>query len=58
MKQFTITFRYKYGPGFKVILADSRLDAECQLWSQYPDAVILTVRENNPPLSTVTEVQA
>jgi len=53
MKQFTITYRDKFGVKFAFVSADSVAEARAEISKRSPDAAILTVRENNPPLATV-----
>jgi hypothetical protein len=57
LKQFTITYRDGFGAKFAVIDADSADSAKRQVLGISPDAAILTVRENNPPLATIAGVR-
>lgn len=56
-KQFTITYRDTRGRlKFRVLHALSVDGAKEQIGHESPNATILTVRENNPPLETITAV--
>ena len=59
MTQYTITYRTRYGAKFAFVVADSVLSAKrLILDSVKGSCTILTVRENNPPLPTITSIQA
>jgi hypothetical protein len=59
VKQFTITYRTAKGwLRFAFVDAGSKADARGKIETLSPGAVILTMRENNPPLETVTEVRS
>ena len=53
--QFTITYRGRLGVKFAFITSDSKLNAKRQVLDMYQDTgvIILTVRENNPPLPII-----
>jgi hypothetical protein len=56
MKQFTITYQSQFGRGFKFIKAESRDEAIAKLHTLCPTVQhIYSVRENVPPLATITE---
>ena len=56
MKQYTITYRtYRGALRFAVISAYSVTDANNKIQLMSPGAIVLTQRENNPKLVTVTE---
>ena len=58
MKQFTITYRGKFGATFALVVgADSETEAKQSILDRYLGVTILTCRENNPPLATVAAVE-
>jgi hypothetical protein len=60
MKQFTVTFKRGNGNGrfWRVLDAATPEGAVDLILSAFAESTIISVRENNPPLETITAVTA